>query len=198
MLREGGRGGLVRGGSLRQRAGRGLIKLVQLLIRWKAFNLDNLLTTWPTHYTFPISDNLRSKARNISRYPADGSISPSPPRAWLPRANSHDRTRWWLARGPFANIRKKPTSCSRWIPKRIPKKRFEGFGEDRRWHGWRLEWEEAGPRGMHRCTFGALVASWTVSPWRYLSHKQGALFSSRWSSDTIRRPYLALYLYVRV
>jgi len=34
-----------------------LIKLVQLLIRWKAFNLDNLLTTWPTHYTFPISDN---------------------------------------------------------------------------------------------------------------------------------------------
>ncbi|KYN42846.1 hypothetical protein ALC56_02648 [Trachymyrmex septentrionalis] len=24
---------------------RGLIKLVQLLIRWKAFNLDNLLTT---------------------------------------------------------------------------------------------------------------------------------------------------------
>lgn len=37
--------------------GRGLIKLVQLLIRWKAFNLDNLLTTWPTHYTFPISNN---------------------------------------------------------------------------------------------------------------------------------------------
>lgn len=35
----------VRVGSQRQRAGRGLIKLVQLLIRWKAFNLDNLLTT---------------------------------------------------------------------------------------------------------------------------------------------------------
>lgn len=52
-----------REGSRRQRAGKGgkgegeLIKLVQLLIRWKAFNLDNLLTTWPTHYTFPISDN---------------------------------------------------------------------------------------------------------------------------------------------
>lgn len=36
---------------------RRIIKLLQLLIRWKAFNLDNLLTTWPTHYTFPISGN---------------------------------------------------------------------------------------------------------------------------------------------
>lgn len=43
-----------------------------------------------------------------------------------------------------------------------------------------------------------LVASSTVSPRRYLSHKQGgaAVFSSRWSSDTMPPPPSVLQLHV--
>lgn len=67
----------------------GLIKLVQLLIRWKAFNLDNLLTTWPTHYTFPISDNPQQGKKHspipCRRLDTVPTLPPHPPHDFLAR-----------------------------------------------------------------------------------------------------------------
>lgn len=191
-----------RRGSRRQRAaGRGLIKLVQLLIRWKAFNLDNLLTTWPTHYTFPISDNPQQDKKH-SPIPCRRLDTLPPfvhPPSRLPCSNSHPivkssevaahsvhHRRAFRGRGRLCQH---VDTWKKLAPSEY-RREIEAFGGARR--GCRKE--EAKGQAL-RCTFGAFVASWTVSPWRYLSHKQGVLFSSRWSSDTMA-PGLYLYVWI--